>query len=335
MSEILKQACSWQSRLDSPDCTEEDFQAFEEWLAESARHAEVFSRVSAMHTTVAVKGRKDIELQNLVARDGDNEGMLKNSVSERASVAGYRYFVPLAMAASLVIVLIFLAGPGNLADTQAISYHASSDGVETFNLSDGTVVTLDLNSRISVVMDEAERHIDLQYGRVLFNVTHDSARPFSVSTGDTRIVALGTRFQVDQRDERLTVTLDEGSVEVLTNAASGVKSDRLQPGEQLQIAMLDGGSHDRTLVDTSVVISWTRGRHIFRSISLMEAIDEVNRYVQKKIRLGDPELADIRVSGTFIMGDSDLTASAFTAAFDLRAVDTGNEILLFQMLSRD
>ncbi len=58
-------------------------------------------------------------------------------------------------------------------------------------------------------------------------------------------------------------------------------------------------------------------------------MEEVNRYAHKKLRLGDPCLARLTVSGSVVAGDGDLTASAFAALLPVHLVDAGTEVILF------
>jgi transmembrane sensor len=169
----------------------------------------------------------------------------------------------------------------------------------------------------------------------LFQVAHDATRPFSVSTETSRTTALGTQFQVQRDDDHVVVTLAEGSVAVEGSAHGGSASwqDQLRPGEQLSI---DAKTAERSLhiVDTQLVTSWTLGRHVFRATPLHEALDEVNRYASKKVRLGDPSLADLPVAGNFVAGDSEVVVEAFSAVLPLRVVKGGEqELILFRRYS--
>ena len=76
--------------------------------------------------------------------------------------------------------------------------------------------------------------------------------------------------------------------------------------------------------------SWRQGRHLFRATPLAEAVEEVNRYASRKVRLGDPALAELQVGGNFIAGDSEQIVAAFAAVLPVRIVQGGNnEIILF------
>jgi transmembrane sensor len=75
---------------------------------------------------------------------------------------------------------------------------------------------------------------------------------------------------------------------------------------------------------------------VFRGTPLGEALQEVNRYGTRKVRLGDPELADLSVDGNFIAGETDLIVSAFAAALPLRVAASGTgEIILFRRYKAD
>jgi transmembrane sensor len=129
----------------------------------------------------------------------------------------------------------------------------------------------------------------------------------------------------------VVVVLTEGSVSVTQAGWQG----RLTPGEQLTLQGA-GTAPVKLSVDTHLATSWARGRLVFRGTPLAEALEEVNRYSTRKLRLADPSLASLPVGGSFIAGDSELVLSAFVAALPLRAVEGGGgEILLFRRYEPD
>ena len=89
-------------------------------------------------------------------------------------------------------------------------------------------------------------------------------------------------------------------------------------------------------VDAQMATSWSRGRLVFRGTPLGEALQEVNRYGSRKVRLGDPDLAELPVGGNFIAGETDLIVSAFAAALPLRVAEgSTGEIILFRRYAAD
>ena len=322
--QTLQEAAGWHARLHATDCTEEDRIAFEQWRRCDAAHARAYDMAERTSSQLDSLVRDDPRLRALAQMARGPVGV----AAQRRS----RWRIPAALAAS-VAVAIFALGLVLDAmddDTATVAYEASLDRPRTVTLQDGSTVQLDVGSRMLVQMSPDRRSISLLAGRAMFDVAHDRSRPFSVAAADSRTTALGTRFQVELATDQVVVTLAQGSVAIDNGSAVHDWHERLQPGEQLSVDMKTA-TLKKTTVDPGVATSWTRGRHLFRGTPLHEAIDEVNRYAQKKVRLGDPSLADLTVGGNFIAGDSELIIAAFAAVLPLSVVDGGNkEIILFR-----
>jgi transmembrane sensor len=194
-------------------------------------------------------------------------------------------------------------------------------------LDDGSVVTLNTETKLRVRFRADSRALELIRGEALFDVAHDAQRPFLVSAGDSRVRALGTRFQVRRdNDEQIKVVLLEGRVEVAREEVG----DRLEmaPGEQVSFTKPDRPM-TRRAIDPEAALSWTSGRLVFRATPLVEAVAEVNRYAKTKIRLADDSLSQLRISGTFVTGDSELLARALETDMPVHAdFGDGKEIVL-------
>jgi transmembrane sensor len=216
-----------------------------------------------------------------------------------------------------------------------VTYTSAEQARRDITLADGSLVQLDVDSEISVTFSARVRQIVLVNGRALFDVAHDATRPFVVSAGHSHTTALGTHFQVQREGHEVLVTLAEGSVAVMSDAEESPWRETLTPGEQIS-STTDGQVHEKRAVDAQVVTSWSRGRLVFRGTPLGEALKEVNRYGNRKVRLGDPDLADLAVGGNFIAGETDLIVSAFAAVLPLRVSEgSAGEIILFRRYTAD
>lgn len=244
----------------------------------------------------------------------------------------------MALAASIAALAIALGSALWLYDPNA---HTTGLGErQTVTLDDGSTVTLNTDTRIEVDFDEGIRHLALVRGEALFDVNKDPERPFLVSAGDSRVMALGTRFQVRRNAEQVEVTLLEGRVRVEKTAPRRLTTNNsplprmpepilLEPGERITIAKAGENVVRKKIADEETVLSWTSGRLIFRSTPLVEAVAEVNRYARTKIRIADARLRDLPISGTFVTGDSEILAAALEADFPVRAEKTArHEITL-------
>src|SRR5690606_18195659 len=110
-------------------------------------------------------------------------------------------------------------------------------------LDDGSLLTLNTDTRAVVRYRDGIRGVTLQKGQALFEVAKDPSRPFVVTAGQRTVTALGTAFDVRLSESRFEVTMLEGRVVVapqsahapLTYADADLVDDRteLGPGDQL------------------------------------------------------------------------------------------------------
>jgi len=328
----LQEAARWQARLHAEDCSESDRLAFREWRQRQGEHA------SATELAQAVLAGVD-----QLARQSRLQALADEAFAQYAQPRvreSRRWLVPAAFAATVLLcVFAVWMTTQTFPIVQSIAYGTAASERRAVTLSDGSSIEMDAGTRLNVTMTAERRMVELQAGRAIFAVAHDAARPFSVDAGGSRTTALGTRFQVQRQDLQVVVTLTEGSVAVTPDvdddaAVANAWQERLIPGEQLTIDQLTPG-RDRKFVDAAIVTSWTQGRHLFRATPLAEALEEVNRYAAKKVRLGDPALAELRVGGSFVAGDSEQIVAAFAAVLPVRIVQGGNnEIILFRSYDR-
>jgi transmembrane sensor len=327
LDHTLEQAARWRARLASPDCTEADRCDFRRWQVTDQSHARAYAAMQRLADSLAL----------LIATDPRLTAMADKAYAARATRfdATRDFFrraaFPLGLAASILIAFLAVRfGPAVTDSAGPATEYVTAPGEQRqLTLDDGSVVHLDVDSRIDVRMTKNERKIELLSGRALFEVAHDASKPFAVSAGNSRVVALGTRFQVLRAQQHVVVTLAEGSVAVTRTQPGQGQQDRLRPGEELSFGS-DATTWVKRTVDPVIATSWSRGRLIFRSTPLAEAVEEINRYAARKVRLGDPCLARLTIAGNFIAGDSKPIVEALAAVLPLRVVEvSGDELVLF------
>jgi transmembrane sensor len=199
----------------------------------------------------------------------------------------------------------------------------------TVRLEDGSVVTLNTNSRLKVSYSRAERDIALLAGQALFQVAHDSKRPFIVSALDRQVVATGTIFDVRIDREAVRVALVQGRVVVRalpTLAARAQVTAKLEPGEELVATA--GSPAEISAADVDRLTSWREGRVRFADTPLTEAVAEMNRYSTTPIVIEDGKAGAIRISGAFETGRSKDFAAAVASLFPVKAREADGEIRL-------
>jgi transmembrane sensor len=208
-------------------------------------------------------------------------------------------------------------------------------------LADGSLVQLNTNSELRVDLKNNERRIVLERGEARFTVAKDPNRPFVVKTPQATVRALGTVFNVQIAPQGTDVAVLEGHVEVAIQpqdnsqpsepespaelakkfkGADGSAKIKPQPSSKLREQEVSAprlvlGSGEQAAVTPEGkilpdvgppierVVGWTDRRLVFREETLATLIAEVNRYHPHPIRIVDPEIAGLRISGTFAAYD--------------------------------
>jgi len=315
-------AARWYARLQASDCAQSERAEFETWLHQSEDNLEAFRKAERLASVVAVAVQSDPRFAQLA----------ELALEQPRGFNTSRWRVAAALTIGIGLALAGLVNRNQSGDAQlAVEHHNATKQQQRFVLQDGSVVYLDVDSRVSVRMAKSQRMVEVVEGRAYFEVVHDASRPFLVNAGALRTTDLGTRFQVSVTDKNdVSVTLVEGAVQVSDRKDSGVWRQTLSPGEQV---LLKSGSSalEKMEVDASAITSWSTGRLVFKGTPLATVLDEVNRYSDCKIHLGDATLASIPIGGNFIAGgDSEQVIDALAAVLPLRVVRVGtNEIVLF------
>lgn len=332
---VVNQAAQWYARLHAPDCSESERAAFKTWLMGGSEREQAYRSVIDAASLISNQLGSDPRMRAMVSdalqepSDAKLAGQFLGFVGLKSSA---RYAAAVVMFVG--IAAFFTFGREQGFDASPTQYYANNELLkQRIELSDGSVVYLDVGAKLSVDMSAQERRLNLETGRAFFEVAHDKSRPFSVSKSGTQVVALGTRFQVDVVPENQTVnvTLAEGSVAVTNSNQADTWREVLVPGQQL---LIDNLLHRRQIVKvkTEAVTSWSTGFLAFDGVPLRKALEEINRYSKVKIVLGDNSLAEIPIAGNFIAGGntSDFVET-LTAVLPLRSARTGaNEIVLFE-----
>lgn len=329
----INQAAQWYARLHAPDCSESDHAAFKSWLAGGAERIQAYQSVIDSASLISRQIEADPRLRAMVS---DALQPPKESSLTKTSLVGVRrYAVAAAVLVFVSLTMLFTLGQGNSIDGAGpLQYYVNHElNRQRIALDDGSIVYLDVGAKLSVEMTPHQRNLQLEAGRAFFEVAHDKSRPFMVSHENTRVVALGTKFQVDVVAENkiVNVTLAEGSVEVASGNQADTWREVLVPGQQL---LIDNwlNRHQVIQVKTDTVTSWSTGFLVFDGIPLHKALEEINRYSTVKIVLGDSSLSEIPIAGNFMAGgNSDDFIKTLAAVLPLRSTRTeANEIVLFE-----
>ena len=187
-------------------------------------------------------------------------------------------------------------------------------------LADGSRVQLNTASTIQVAYSKERRRVVLDRGEGLFDVAKDAQRPFEVVAGTTTVRAIGTRFSVYRKpDDRTEVTVFEGVVEIVKEKTRvtdqplrlGIGQTIATQADQVVLQQLAKPALEHKL-------AWLEDRIVFDRVSLGEAVAQVNRYSQIPLRVVDPALTNVLLSGAFSTAEIPVFINSLEQGFGLQ-----------------
>lgn len=313
--EIDRQAAAWAVKRDLGELSAAEQTEFDAWLAADIRHLGAYGRAEA------VLGR--LERVHSGAVD-----QLRAVPADKPPVWARRRVILMGgVAASFAAAGIVGAALWRHGRAQIFSTDIGQ--VRDIPLSDGSLVVLNTDSKLSVRYTAEKREIHLLEGEALFDVAKNKARPFIVTAGDMRVRAVGTSFTVSMLPQRpIQVLVKEGVVELNRSGPGAgapvqVKAytQALAPrGEPIVAAGVPQTKLDRSL-------AWQYGRLAFDNETLQDAVQEFARYSDVRIVV-DPAVAHRTVTGLFVSNDPVGFARAAAAVLKLHVAVSGKEVRL-------
>lgn len=297
----------WLARLHSERCTKQDRRAYLKWLSADERHRQAYEIVSGIwETSGGLKTRTPLALYA-----GRHPAPApSHAITRRAVVAG--------AAASAAAGLYYFRFPAASAQT----YRTGFGELRTIAMADGSQAVMDTETEIRIRLDAERRAIEHLKGRVYYDVAAAAHRPFEVSTPKCSVRAASGSFEVEQSDTDVKILRVSGQIAVETEGRSLAMTE---PGEQF---VFSRDAFARSVLDPAVATAWRHGRLVFEDRTIAEAIAGMNRYSRRQIVIGDPEIAGMRISGTYRTGANDAFAATLTTFLPIATVSEPSHVVL-------
>jgi transmembrane sensor len=342
---IAQRAAEWFEIYRTGDVTQ--YAAALAWLSESPRHMAEFLEIARCYGATRQLLQSDpFDIETLLKKVQPGVHILRESVASApepkprmARSVRQRWAAGLAAAALAVAVMLGVwKGVGSISTRQQYATQVGEQRIVP--LSDGSVVTLNADSRIDVRMDQHQRDIVL-HGEAIFKVAHEKARPFRVHTEHTTVRAVGTQFNVYGRpDGSTTVAVLEGQVEVSAVAEEpGAGRSELEPlktparlalaaGEVARVGRSGAIQRDQE-TDVGSVVAWRQRRLVFDRTPLEEIVPEFNRYNRDlHLRLVDVPAGAYHYTGNFDADDPRSLALLLSEERGLKVEEREGEIVI-------
>ncbi|HEV7613310.1 MAG TPA: FecR domain-containing protein [Steroidobacteraceae bacterium] len=311
---LLEDAARWLARLhEIKAATTSEFEA---WRRASPKHEQAWVQVAAPWRLLV----EQAAAPELIALRGAALERARRMARARWRDRRNGFLSARSLAAAAAILVAITAGAFYVRQLPTV-YRTDIGERRVVRLEDGSSISLDSHSEMSIRHTKYSREVALVRGQAHFDVAHDVERPFSVQAGDRKIVATGTSFDVDLVGSDVVVTLIEGHVVVLdrqgNDRAAGAHARgsglpeagvKLEPGERLvasaRLSTAARAAPAVQHVNLERATAWQAGQLVFDNETLAAAVERINRYSRSKLSVADSAAGTMRFSGVFKEDDT-------------------------------
>lgn len=292
---VLDAAIGWQLCLGSGTATAQDEAEFSLWFAADPEHARAWRQLGMLDQRFATTSAP--------ARTALAQG--REGLRQRLGKLGG--------VASLLLVCLFAAHRYLPMGYWMADQRTATGEQRSVLLEDNTLVRLNTHSAIDVRFDGERRLIVLEEGEILVETgSHGDPRPFIVETADGSLRALGTRFLVRREAQGTRLSVLQSAVAARPDGRGA--EQKITEGQQVfmrrnglgQLAELPPGAD-----------AWVRGMLVVDNARLEDLAAELGRYRTGYLGVS-PEVADLRITGSFPLNDTDLALKALMPTLPVR-----------------
>jgi transmembrane sensor len=308
-----EQASAWVTTLNHGK--DDHRRAFLQWMQESPLNVREFLVAYSIDQSLGrLDAKRQLDVETLLAQADVNISRLPTGQAPMAVAAPRnrrpRRLLLCAAAAGVAVTLLIgiFAKFGRQTDWQ--EFRTGVGQQDTLNLEDGSIIHLSPRSSIAIRVSSQERVVKLIEGEALFDVHHDTQRPFRVLTPDAVIKDLGTLFNVYSGSDGVKVAVIEGSVSV----AAGGNSRMSESKERVLGADQEANVDHRGVITIGQSSGGAKGgnleqpRLIYRNETLKHIVEDFNRHGRKFIELDGDAVKGRSYTGVFNTGDPDSLA---------------------------
>ena len=307
------EALNWFVRLSDPDAPESAWLEFETWLEADADHRKAFDLIEQVWVALDEQPAAEVLIAPIAANDA--------APAQGRPFYRAPWFGGLAATAAAAVLAVGLWP--EISDAGRIATYTTDDAPREVVLSDGSRLSMNRHSALTVRLGAREREVAMDRGEVAFDVTHDADRPFLIETTGHEIRVLGTAFNVLSDGGRFSVGVQRGLVAV--SGASMSRPVRLAVGQQL----VQSGAKAPVVSDIAPdqAFGWREGVLIYREADLATVAEDLSRYLDKPVNVSESARA-LRFTGALRIGDEATMLGQLQDFVPIRAVQANDEIRL-------
>lgn len=190
------------------------------------------------------------------------------------------------------------------------------------NLPDGSQVMLNANTTINYRnwKQNTDREVWIK-GEAFFHVKKTAQKNrFIVHTGNFDVIVTGTQFNVNNRSDKSSVLLKEGSVIIKGEE----KEIHMKPGDYVEFSNNTG--LQKKDINSAPILAWTDHKFVFENTPMSEVASLVTEYFGIKVTLADEAVASSTISGIMPNDNLDVFLQSLQALSEYEIVKSDNEI---------
>jgi transmembrane sensor len=302
---IVEEAAHWWITFHGGDASPAEHREFAEWVARSPERVEAYLRAAQLEHTLKKSvidwpaTPTEVLISEAKASRRDELEIRRGPSAPPESRLAPGSFAPRRFAFGLAAVCLCVAVSVWFMLTRPLELQTKLGEQRSVMLADGTRVTLNTATKVEIVLRKNQRLARLLEGEALFEVAHDEARPFEVTTERATFKDVGTQFDVDRRADRTTITVVEGRVQVASSDRPGDAGATILSAADQMVIGPAGATDLKHDVNVKSATAWLQQRLVFERRTLGDVAAEFNRYNPDKIQIESAELRDQAVTGVF------------------------------------
>lgn len=303
---LIAEASLWLARLDAGRASEQDLDV---WREADPRRAAAFAEVASAWTRLDALREAD---DQAVPRPSRRAWLTGGGAALAASLAGAAYLGRDVLLRDRVVT-----GVGER---------------RTLALPDGSSIELNTDTEVFWRFDRKRRRLWLSRGEAALMIVHDGLRPFELFTSQGLARLAAGQFNARLRPAGLDLIVLAGRAAVRT-ASGAAQAQVTGPADARQALEITAQHIDVVATpeaQVQAVQAWRRGEIVFEGQALSVAVEEYNRYLSRKLVIGDEKAGALRLGGRFLTGDPDSFLDALRTTFGVRIIEDGPSRILLK-----
>lgn len=213
----------------------------------------------------------------------------------------------------------------------ATTYTTGYRETRTVILPDQSMVILNANSSLAFTgnwEEDENRKVYLQ-GEAFFSIVHtrNHQKFIVVTSDDSNIEVLGTKFNVKNRRGNTRIVLSSGKVKLNLQTNNQVRNVIMQPGQLIEVSAKKEITANR-IVKTEAYTAWQNNILTFDDTPLWQIAQTLEDNYGISVEIGDAALMDRRYTGATPADKVDFLLSKLSKIFDAKVTRNGNKVVI-------